>query len=123
MAVDGNSIINAACTSAIVLGAFGVAAPDSFARLYGLPTDDTTVALGRVISSRNAALGVLGISASRQSTRRGYLVAMAVMNALDAALALRSDGVAGSSRLRIAATSAGFAFASIAAIRLDSKNG
>ena len=104
-----DTIQRATSVGALAFGAGGLLAPDTLARLYGIPDGDPSRFITRLWGTRTAALGVLALTAPSTAAKRRMLGPLVAMNGVDVVVALASTGLPARARLLAAATSAAFA--------------
>jgi len=105
-----DTIQRATSVGALAFGASGLLAPDTLARLYGIPDGDPSFRfITRLWGTRTAALGVLALTAGSTAAKRRMLGPLVAMNGVDVVVALASTGLPARARLLAAATSAAFA--------------
>ena len=93
---------------AVGFGVVATIAPRAFSAVYGLGGDPKLLTMIRLWGTRTAVFGGLALTASEQVNRE-MLPWLAGMNAADAVLVARADGIPGRSRTMGALTSAAFA--------------
>lgn len=107
------------CIAAIGLGVFGAIAPRAFARTNGFDTNATLLHLTRLLSTRNATLGALGLLTNNSADRRTFLTAALALNSIDALSGLiASKSIPTRTRILATATSAAIALASGTALAI-----
>ena len=107
------AITKVTCIAAIGLGVFGAIAPRAFARSYRFDdTNASLVHLTRLLNTRNATLGALGMLTNSSADRRTFLTAGLALNTVDALSGLTaSKSIPTPTRMLATATSAAIALA------------
>jgi hypothetical protein len=114
-------IMHVASATAVGLGAVGALLPRQFAALYGYRADDdVTSHLTRLLSTRNASLGALGLMAPTGRAARQVLGVFAALDLVDVLLGLRAgSGLPRRARVLQVATSTAFLAASAAVLAAE----
>lgn len=118
--MDKTQLVNVLGGGAVTFGVVAVAAPEAMHSGYGMASTSTSRSLMRLWGTRTATLGVLAMRA-RDEDRDGWLLALAVMNGVDAVLSVAGmrDGIPLRAGVGTAATSAVFAALLLVARGLD----
>jgi len=104
-----DTIQRATSVGALAFGLGGLLAPNTLARMYGMPEGGPDVRfITRLWGTRNAMLGVLALTASSAEEQRRFLRPAVAMNGVDVVVALGSTALPVRTRFLAAATSAVF---------------
>lgn len=119
--VAASRIMQPASAAAVAIGAIGALLPRQFAVVYGYrAADDLTGHLTRLLSTRNAALGVIGLTAAGRAEARELVAVLAGLNFVDALFGLRAgSGLPRRTRTLQVVTSGAFLAASAAALTAE----
>ncbi len=105
-----DTIQRATSVGALAFGVGGLLAPDTLARMYGIPDGGPSFRfITRLWGTRNVVLGVLTLTAPSTADKRRILGPALAMNGVDVVVALTSTELPVRARYLAAATSAAFA--------------
>jgi hypothetical protein len=110
-----DDIRRAAGYGAIGFGVLATFSPRAFLRLYGMPDEANVRLMTRVWGTRTTVVGALSLLLRDPDDRRALMTAAAVNEGLDTLLIAASDAPA-RARVLGAATTAGFAAATVYAL-------
>jgi hypothetical protein len=109
------TVVKAIAAGALAFGVTAVLAPNIISATYGLPNTGPFRFITRLWGTRTAALGALALTAEPGAQRDRVVLASAIMNGVDALVALTAGrDLTARSRVMAAATSGAFGLAGAA---------
>jgi hypothetical protein len=110
---DVDTVFKAVGAGSVAFGVVGTVAPGLLRRTYGdrASTGGSLDYFGRTWGTRTAVLGALTLMASSDAERKRIASLAAAMNAMDALVALGTDGLPRTTRWMAALSSAAFSVA------------